>query len=245
MCVCVYPWVCMCVYGHPCVYAYACILECVCMCTLVYMYVCTLVCVYVHVCTHVCICVIVYTGICMCVCVYVILMCANVYVHLCICVVCTLMCMCICMYMYTSMYVCMHVHSCSYVCTSMRVCEVSMCEWWCVCGGHRKTWKSLLSLSTIRVLGVEISMSGSHSKHSLPSEPSCWPSLLMTMQLHRQQMFYAAAKPLWCLERETAHIFLSVKYSVYISTRAWQTHQEQQKCHKLPTQWCPAVAPCP
>lgn len=167
ICVCLYTWVCMYVYTR----VYVCVYPCVCVCACVHS------CVYVWLCTLVFVCV------------YVILMCANVYVHLCICVVCTLMCMCICMYMYTSMCVCMHVHSCSYVCTSMRVCEVSMCEWWCICGGHRKTWKSLLSLSTIRVLGVEISMSGSHSKHSLPSEPSCWPSLLMTMQLHRRKCF--------------------------------------------------------
>ena len=159
--------VCVC----PCVYVCTLGFVCVCMDTRVYAYACILVCVC-------------YTHVCKCVC------------TLCTCVLCTLMCMCICVYMYTCMYVCMHVHSCLYVCTSMCVCEVSMCEWWCVCGSQRKTWKSLLSLSTIRVPGVEISMSGSHSKHSLPSEPSCWPSLLMTMQLHRQQMFCAAAKPL-------------------------------------------------
>lgn len=220
----------MCVYAHVCMcvpsglYVCVCTLMCICIClyTCVCMYVYTHVYV-VHPCVYVCACVHSYVYMCDCVhwCLYVCMlyscmqMCMYTYVyvycvHSCICVyvrICTLVCMCTCMY--THVYMC--VHSC--------VC-VGMCEWWCVCGGHQKTWKSLISLSTIRVLGVEISMLGSHSKHLSPSEPSCWPSLLMNMQLHRQWMFHAAAKPLWCLEREAPHIFFSVKYSVYISTRA-------------------------
>lgn len=174
---------------------------CVCMCM------CTHMCVYVWLCTLVFVCV------------YVILVCANVYVHLCICVLCTLMCMCICMYMYTRVYVCMHVHSWLYVCAFMCVCDGRVWVMVCMWRSQENLKKSIISFH-LKSAGGWINMSGSHSKHPWPSEPSCWPSLLMNMQLHRQRMFYAAAKPLWCLEREAPHIFFSVKYLVYISIRA-------------------------
>jgi hypothetical protein len=77
---------------------------------------------------------------------------------------------------------CVYVFACMCACACVCVCTCTL-KWWQKCGGHRTTFKSWFSSSTVWELGLELRSSARHFYLSNYLKPPCKSSRVCSNQL--------------------------------------------------------------